>query len=374
MEILLEITVIGIVIALVVLVFSSDSVKKFFGKIEFKKEYSEYVERYSELFGIDENLVYAVIKAESDFDPKAVSKAGARGLMQIMPSTYENEIAAVIGTEKNADALFDPETNIHAGTYYLSRLIEYFGSYRSGVASYNAGASNVRRWLENSDKCDENGELLISEIPFSETKAYVGRVERFYKKYTELYAPAAPDKPDDPDATDNHGNIEPINEYGEKLVIDKDDAFAIAEKYGKIYGVDPCLIMAVIHVESAFDAHAVSSSNAMGLMQIKMSTYLGDILPAIGTSSDEFALFDADTNIHAGTYYIHWLSERVGGVDEVVVAYNYGIGNVLRMLNDQEYSTDGITLIYDNIPNVSARNYHRWVMERYEEYKAVYGS
>ncbi|MBR0236314.1 MAG: lytic transglycosylase domain-containing protein [Clostridia bacterium] len=375
-EILLEITIIGIILALVVIAFSSDAVRSFFGKMGYKKEYSEHVEKYSELFGVDENLVYAVIKAESGFDPDATSRQGARGLMQIMPTTYLYDIAPVINTPADADALYDPETNIHAGIYYLSRLIDYFGSTRSGIAAYNAGATNVRRWLSDPALCDDSGELDISEIPFSETKAYVGRVEKFFEKYTELYRPKDVDKPDEPTVPVGSGDEPqpPPDDKPEKLIIDADDAFALAKKYGEMYGVDPCLVMAVIHVESAFDAHAVSSSNALGLMQIKMSTYLGDIMPATGTPADKDALFDAETNIKAGTYYLHWLTERLVGVDEVIVAYNYGIGNVIRMLKDPEYSSDGVTLLYDKIPNASARNYHRWVMERYEEYKAVYGS
>ena len=85
----------------------------------YPREYQEYVEQYAELYGMEPNLVYAIIKAESKFLRKAVSSAGAMGLMQIMPQTYEEDICRKIGLPEDAD-LLDPETNIQSGVWYFT--------------------------------------------------------------------------------------------------------------------------------------------------------------------------------------------------------------------------------------------------------------
>ena len=173
--------------------------------------------------------------------------------------------------------------------------------------------------------------------------------------------------------TENSGDKNPIvDKYSIPNFIDEDEVFVYAEKYGNMFNIDPCLILAICNIESSFNAHAFSSSNAMGLMQIKPTTYLGDIRPKLGTSSDVKVLYNAETNVMCGAYYLHWLDERLGGTEEVIVAYYYGIGNVLRMLMDEEYSTDGVTLIYEKIPNQSAKNYLRRVLKVYNEYLTYY--
>lgn len=363
-ELLLELTILAIILFAVIFAFSSDAVIKFFEKREYKREYTEYVEKFSKEFDVDENLIYAVIKAESDFNKDAVSSSGARGLMQIMPKTYLDDICVALGTPADIDALFDPETNIRAGTYYLSYLINHFGSVRSAIAAYNAGMGNAANWLSDKSICDADGELITENVPFYQTRVYISRVEYYYGQYSELYPHKTPD--DTPDDTPSEPNMEP-------LVLTEEEVYLLAEKYGEKYGVDPCLILAIANIESSFNAHALSRSNAMGLMQIKPSTYLGDIRPGTGTSPDENVLYDAETNVKCGAYYLSWLFDRLGGTEEVVVAYNYGIGNVMQMLENERYSADGKTLIYENIPNSSARSYLRRVMAAYEGYNAVYG-
>lgn len=353
------------IVLAVVLALTWDVIFKRIEKTVYQREYSEYVVKYAREFDVDENLVYAVIKAESDFDKDAVSPSGARGLMQIMPETYLGDICTALGTPADENALFDPETNIRAGTYYLSYLINHFGSVRSAVAAYNAGIGRAREWLGNKSLCDADGELMIDALPIAETRRYVATVEYNYAEYTALYPTTPPEKIPDED--------KPDEKKPEPLYLAEGEVYLLAEKYGKRYGVDPCLILAVAKTESSFNAHALSNSNAMGLMQIKPSTYLGDIRPAIGSSIDENVLYDAETNVKSGAYYLSWLFSRLGGMREVVVAYNYGIGNVLRLLENEEYSTDGKTLIYDKIPNSSARSYLNAVMRYYEGYKVVYG-
>ena len=361
-ELLIEIVLFALLLTIFVVIFCSDTTLNFFSKIEYAKKYEEYVEKYSAEFNVDENLVYSIIKAESDFDQYAISSQGAVGLMQIMPETFLHDIKDALKIDGGAEVLYDPDINIRAGIYYLSYLLECFGSSRTAVASYNAGIGNVSKWLKDGNITDFDGELMINEIPFFETRVYVKKVESYYKKYSELYP-----------LIDDSGDEKPIvDKYSMPNFIDEDEVFVYAEKYGSKFNVDPCLILAICNIESSFNAHALSSSNAMGLMQIKPTTYLGDIRPQLGTSSDEKVLYNAETNVMCGTYYLHWLDKRLGGTEEVIVAYYYGIGNVLRLLMDEEYSTDGVTLIYEKIPNQSAKNYLRRVLKAYDEYLAYY--
>lgn len=90
--------------------------------------YSEYVTKYSEEYNVDQLLVYAVIKAESNFDESVVSNSNAKGLMQIMDATAD-EVASNIMTDRTfeTDMLFDAETNIKIGTKYLSELLKKYG-------------------------------------------------------------------------------------------------------------------------------------------------------------------------------------------------------------------------------------------------------
>jgi len=119
------------------------------------------IQQYSRKYRLNADLVYAVIKAESNFQPKAVSSAGACGLMQLMPGT-----AADMGVTD----IFDPAQNIAGGTQYLSKMMGLFGNnVRLALAAYNAGPENVKKY---------NG-----IPPFKETQNYVRRVLRFQQSY-----------------------------------------------------------------------------------------------------------------------------------------------------------------------------------------------
>ena len=110
---------------------------------------------------LDPALVKAVIMAESGFKPKAVSKRGARGLMQLMPKTAKS-----LGVR---DA-FDPEHNIHGGAKYLRNLVNRFnGNIKLGLAAYNAGSRNVRKY---------NG-----IPPYGATRLYIKKVLKYYREY-----------------------------------------------------------------------------------------------------------------------------------------------------------------------------------------------
>ena len=153
------------------------------------EEYVPFVEQYAEEFGVPVDLVYAVIKTESGFDSSAVSRKGAIGLMQMMPATFEWLTDDILREYLGIGMLYDPETNIKYGTYYLSRLYNRFGDWDTALAAYNGGEGNVSEWLKDKKYSDDGIRLKTDKIPdeFSETKNYVKKVNKALKKYKELY-------------------------------------------------------------------------------------------------------------------------------------------------------------------------------------------
>lgn len=125
-------------------------------------------------------LALAIARQESEFNPAAVSAAGARGLMQLMPATAQ-EVSGKIGVPYEAARLTaDPLYNAQLGTAYLARMLNAFdGSYVLTAAAYNAGPGRVREWLAAyGDPRDPNVDAVawIELIPFEETRNYVMRV------------------------------------------------------------------------------------------------------------------------------------------------------------------------------------------------------
>lgn len=129
----------------------------------FKSKYNDIIVDAARRFDVDAALVSAVIKAESDYNPRIVSNKGARGLMQLMPATAER-----FGVTNS----FDPAQNIHAGTRYLRWLLKTFdGNADLAVAAYNAGEGNV--WKYNGVP------------PFRETVNYINRISGHIRKAIE---------------------------------------------------------------------------------------------------------------------------------------------------------------------------------------------
>jgi hypothetical protein len=122
-------------------------------------QYGPLIDEMAERYQVPATLVTAVIRAESNFDPRAISPKGARGLMQLMPAT-----AARLGVRD----VFDPRENVEGGVRYLRDLIiQYAGDVRLAVAAYNAGPGPVTR--------------LRAVPPYPETQSYVARVMRFFE-------------------------------------------------------------------------------------------------------------------------------------------------------------------------------------------------
>ena len=148
--------------------------------------YGDTLERICAEQEADFPLVLALIRAESRFDPQAVSSVGALGLMQIMPDTGV-WIAETLGLEGfTSEDLFDIETNLTMGIWYLNWLDDYFqGDLPEMLAAYNAGPSRVRSWKEEG-VWDGRAETA-DQIPYSETARYVKSILRRYEVYQRLY-------------------------------------------------------------------------------------------------------------------------------------------------------------------------------------------
>jgi len=153
-------------------------------KITYPQKYSEYVEKYAKEYQIEKELIYAVIKAESNFKAEAISNKEALGLMQVLESTAQ-EVAGKLELEVTKEEILNPEINICLGTKYLSNLIEKYGNIELAVASYNAGIGNVDSWIEEGTIKKDGTD--IENIPFKETNNYVRKVLRGYEIYKELY-------------------------------------------------------------------------------------------------------------------------------------------------------------------------------------------
>ncbi|MGM0565043.1 MAG: lytic transglycosylase domain-containing protein [Pseudomonadota bacterium] len=125
------------------------------------ERYARLIQRYAGEHRLDPLLVRAVMRVESCFDRRAVSRAGAQGLMQLMPKTARH-----LGVLDS----FDAHLNIEAGTRYLSRMLKRFdGNLTLALAAYNAGPHNVEKYG--------------GVPPFRETQKYVERIDRYYKRY-----------------------------------------------------------------------------------------------------------------------------------------------------------------------------------------------
>jgi soluble lytic murein transglycosylase len=136
---------------------------------------------------LDPFLVLSVIRQESAFSVRAVSRSDARGLMQILPSTGR-EVSRRLGLEVfRNDLLFEPRLNVQLGTHYLGRLAEaHHGNLILALAAYNAGPARVRRWLQDISTAD--WDEFIERLPFEETRGYIKNVLRNYGVYQRLYA------------------------------------------------------------------------------------------------------------------------------------------------------------------------------------------
>ena len=164
--------------------------------------YGDLITQYAAAQELDPALVSAVILCESSFDAQAESRLGARGLMQLMEETA-GWVAHKLGEDDASytfDRLYDPETNIRYGTWYLSYLSRRFdGDATKIVCAYHAGQGNVDAWLKNPQYSSDG--VTLDVIPTEDTATYAGRVLRARDVYRKYYFPV-PDEAQEGDSPD----------------------------------------------------------------------------------------------------------------------------------------------------------------------------
>lgn len=153
-------------------------------KLLYPVKYAELVEKYSEAYGIDKILLYAVIRTESGFDSNAKSSAGALGLTQMTPETFE-WLCTKTGEDVNSLSLFDADTSVRYGAFFLKYLLDEFGDTRTALAAYHAGRGRVNGWLKDRE-ISPDGKVL-GDIPVPETAHYVQKVTKAVNVYTNIY-------------------------------------------------------------------------------------------------------------------------------------------------------------------------------------------
>lgn len=153
-------------------------------KALYPMKYADLVGEYSERYGVEAELIYAVINTESSFDPDARSDVGALGLMQIMPDTLD-WICGMTGETLAFSDLRDPEVSVRCGTFLLKYLLDEFGSDETALAAYHAGRGKVNEWLADG-AVSKDGKTLDG-IPYRDTAHYVSKVARAADIYRNLY-------------------------------------------------------------------------------------------------------------------------------------------------------------------------------------------
>lgn len=158
-------------------------------RVAFPEPYKPLVEASAKRAGLDQAIVYAIMREESAFDPRAESSADAHGLMQLIPSTAK---AAAKGTNLPSDrrALKRPSVNVELGCRTLARYMKAFPDNELlGIPAYNAGPGKVRAWLAARPSADFD--LWVELIPYLETRRYTRRVLASRAAYSFLYDPTA---------------------------------------------------------------------------------------------------------------------------------------------------------------------------------------
>ena len=151
----------------------------------FPKPYWPDLKKFSSQNALDPYLVASLIRQESEFNPGAVSRANALGLMQLLPKVG----SAVAKQEKlrhfSSDQLFTPEVNLQLGTRYFREMVDKFGAFEYALAAYNAGTNRVDDWLGQGKYRDP--QEFVESIPFTETREYVQAILRNANVYRQLY-------------------------------------------------------------------------------------------------------------------------------------------------------------------------------------------
>ena len=185
-KVIVTLVILIIILAIYFICFKVIRVQDKILKYIYPIEYSEYVEKYSKENNLDKYLVYAIIKAESNFDPHVTSSSDAKGLMQLMEETAIERSNMIDERTIETHDLYDPEINIKLGTSYFAYLLGLFDNNTIlALTAYNAGLGNVQEWI-NKGIIKKDGSD-IENIPYKETNNYVRKILKDYQMYMKIY-------------------------------------------------------------------------------------------------------------------------------------------------------------------------------------------
>jgi len=163
-----------------------DTLPRLYWEALFPRPYWNDLKRFSVANGLDPYLVASLIRQESEFNPAAVSRANAVGLMQLLPRTGKLVARQENLKRYNASQLFTPEMNLRLGTRYFRGMVDQFGgSFEYALAAYNAGTDRVEEWMGQGKYRDQ--QEFVESIPFTETREYVQAILRNASVYRQLY-------------------------------------------------------------------------------------------------------------------------------------------------------------------------------------------
>lgn len=180
---LLALLLVLLVAGTVLFAVFQDKIKRW----EYPIEYPEYVTYYADKYDIDPLMLYAFIRTESNFNPRADSNAGARGLMQITEVTFDWIKSKIAPTEDlTFEDLYDPETNIRFGSYFVSYcLLRYQDDLATAAAAYHSGWGTVDDLLSQAEYSADG--KTLDHYPYPQMRLYVKKITSSYQRYQEIY-------------------------------------------------------------------------------------------------------------------------------------------------------------------------------------------
>ncbi len=164
--------------------FVYDSVWQRIDRKKYPQSYAEYVTDYSERYGVPEQMIYAVIKYESDFDAACEGEDGRVGLMGLDAECFDF-VMRHLKESADYDSRYGPETSIKYGTYLLSYLHTVFGDWESVYAAKSVPLGEWQSWAEDASLFDENGKLM--KIPDGGASSSAEKISKYEQKYREMY-------------------------------------------------------------------------------------------------------------------------------------------------------------------------------------------
>ena len=179
-----SIVIISIILVSVLVGVIYDAVWHGIDRGSYPRDYSEYVERYAEQYGVPEYVIYGVIKYESDFDAGKHSEDGGARLMGLSESEFDY-LQRLTKTSLDSDSRYGPETSIKYGTYYLAHLHSAFGSWKAVYAAKTVPVESWQAWLDDSANLGEGGAL--ENIPDEAAASRAEKIRQTVQKYRDMY-------------------------------------------------------------------------------------------------------------------------------------------------------------------------------------------